>query len=110
MGDKKWANSGTTPDWMDVEASIRAIDGIHLGMTMVTILPAGAGSSGGLHIAITSHWEVLPGSVAISEVITERTVAEHSCEAIPAIVLTGLYAHDFAIGQAYQQRDFSQKA
>lgn len=105
-GTKEWASSGSTPDWMDVQIAIRAIDAIHLGMTMVTILPAGAGSTGGLHVAITTHWEVLPGSEGLSEVITERTVNEHSCEAIPAIVMGGLYAHDFAVGEAYQQRDF----
>lgn len=105
MGTKAhWAKSGSTPDWMDVEASIRAIDGIHLGRTMVTILTEGIGSTGGLRIAISSHWDVLDGSDGLAEVITERTGHVYGNDALPAFVLGGLYAHDFAIGQAYQQR------
>lgn len=94
---------GMTPDWLDVEAAIRAIDGIHSGTTMVTILADGIGATGGLKIAVSTHWEMVPGAAGISEVITERVTLERGCEALPAFVLGGLYAHDFAIGSAYQQ-------
>jgi hypothetical protein len=89
---------------MDVNSAMRAIDGMHLGATMVTFSPVGTGSSGGWRIAISTHWEVLDGSSSLSEVITEREWNGHSASELPAFVLGGLYAHDFAIGSAYQQR------
>lgn len=103
MGAKKWAAAGMKPDWMDVEAAIRAIDGVHLGRTMVTILPVGTGATGGLRIVITTHWEVLDGSTSLSEVITERVWTEHRDDELPAFLLGGIYSHDFAIGSSYQQ-------
>ena len=94
---------GMTADWLDVEMAVRAIDGIHLGRTIVAILPVGTGTSGGLNIAIITTWETLPGGSAIPDVITERATRELGSDALPAFVLGGLYAHDFAVGSVYQQ-------
>ena len=104
MGAKHWAKSGSTPDWMDVMAAIRAVDGIHLGRTMVTIFPAGIGSSGGSCIVISTCWDQLPGEQEVKVITTERTWVGHTNDALPAFVLGGIYAHDFALGEAYQQR------
>lgn len=101
---KKAYQGGETPDWMDVLACIRALDGIHLGVTMVTILPEGTGSTGGMKIAISTSWEPAPGAPDMSCVITERLCTDHRVEGLPAFVLGGLYEHDYAIGAAYQQR------
>jgi hypothetical protein len=104
MGDKKWAESGSQPDWMDVCASMRALDGIHLGKTMVTIFPEGIGSSGGTRIVISTCWEQVPGGTEDAAFLTERVWVGHRDETLPAFILGGLYAHDFALGERYQQR------
>src|SRR4029450_7058625 len=104
---KKWANAGSTPDWMDVLAAMQAVGAIHLGMTMVTILPLGTGNSGGMRVVITTHWDALPGSAQLEQVETAREFVGHRDGDLAAFVLGGLYAHDFAIGEAYQQRSFS---
>jgi len=109
MTRKPWVRSGSTPDWMDVLAAIRAIDELHLGTTMVTILPAGIGSTGGLRVAISTSWEPAPGSPDMPAVISERVCEDFRCEALPAFVLGGLYTQDYAIGDAYQQRSFQVK-
>jgi hypothetical protein len=106
MGAKKWASNGMQPDWMDVLQAMSAIGAIHLGVTMVTILPLGTGSTGGMRVAITTHWDALPGTAQLSEVVTEREFVGHRDGDLAAFVLGGLYAHDFAVGEAYQQRDF----
>jgi len=87
-------------------AAIRAVDGMHLGVTMVTILPVGIGSTGGLRVAISTTWEPAPGSPEMPCVITERVCEDFRIEALPAFVLGGIYSHDYALGEAYQQRDF----
>jgi hypothetical protein len=105
MGAKKiWAESGSTPDWLDVEMALRAVDGVHSGTTMVTISPVGTGSVGGFRVVISTHWEAIPGSVGLSEVVTERAWIGHRNNELPAFVLGGIYAHDFAVGNAYKQK------
>jgi hypothetical protein len=105
MGARKiWAESGSTPDWLDVEMALRAVDGVHLGTTMVTISPVGTGSVGGFRVVISTHWEAIPGSVGLSEVVTERAWIGHRNNELPAFVLGGIYAHDFAVGNAYKQK------
>ena len=104
MGTKKWAESGSQPDWMDVLVSIKAIEGIHLGKTMVTMYPDGTGVAGGWRIVISTCWEQLPGSTEDMMFTTERSWIGHRDEALPAFILGGLYAHDFAVGERYQQR------
>jgi len=106
MGSKSWAKSGNTPDWVDVMAAIRAIDGLHLGVTMVTILPVGTGSSGGMRVAISTSWESAPGTVEMPCVLSERVCEDFRNDALPAFILGGIYSQDFAIGEAYQQRSF----
>jgi len=105
-GTKQWAVGGEKPDWMDVLASLRAVDAIHLGRTMVTFSAQGIGSSGGARITISTHWEVLVGSRERDVVTTEKLWTGHLDGELPAFVLGGIYAHDFAIGEAYQQRGF----
>lgn len=106
MGKKQWAVAGSTPDWLDVMASVRAIDAMHSGVTMVTILPVGTGSAITMRVAISTSWEPAPGSPDMPCVITERVCIDLRGESLPAFVLGGLYAQDYAIGEAYQQRDF----
>lgn len=102
-----WEKSSSGPDWVDVEMAIRALDAIHSGKTGVLISPRGIGGSGGLHIVITTCWENVPGSAAIEGVDTVGHWPNSGGGTLAAYILGGLYRHDFAVGQAYQQRDFT---
>ena len=50
------------PDWIDVETMMRALSALHSGQVGLTVLPRGIGSSGGLSVAASIMFDVLPGS------------------------------------------------
>jgi hypothetical protein len=96
--------NGMTPGWIDIEAALRAIDGIHLGKTGVLISPLGTGATGGVQLVISTIWEVLPGGHSIEAI---ESVSQWPCPegcTLEGHVLAGIYNHDYAIGEAYQQR------
>lgn len=101
---KQCAKSTNGPDWTDVEMAIRAIDGVHLGKTTVTISPEGIGSTGGLLIDLRTVWPVLDGSHELREVVSSSRYPCKDCSSLEAHLLGGIYRHDFSIGEAYQQR------
>lgn len=108
MRKTQWAKSGNGPDWTDIEAALRAIDGIHLGKTGVLISPQGTGGTGGLALVIMTKWERLPGS---TELDTVESLSSWPCAegcTLEGHILGGIYKHDFAIGEAYQQRSFKE--
>jgi hypothetical protein len=100
---KALSRGGETPDWIDVMAALHAVDGIHLGKTMVTLYPGGTGFDGGVNVVISTTWEALPGSTHDIIVTTERRWVGHRDKSLPAFLLGGIYAHDYALGDAYQQ-------
>jgi len=104
MGDKKWAVAANQPDWMDVEAAIRAIDAMHSVTTMVTISTLGIGSTGGLRVTITSHWDKVDGKQEEDMLHSERVWIGHLDKELPGFILGGIYHHDFMIGEKHQQR------
>lgn len=50
------------PDWTDVEMMLRALSALHSGEAGLTILASGHGSSGGVSVAASIMFDVLPGS------------------------------------------------
>lgn len=92
------------PDWTDVATFMSALDVLHGGKTGVLITARSQGHNGSLHIAITTVFDVLPGSSMSSDVISESDWPCPDCKDLAAHIYGGLYVHDFAIGQAYQQR------
>lgn len=102
--EKRSRQGGGTPDWIDIEAALRAIDGIHLGKTGVLISPLGTGATGGVHLVISTVWDVLPDGHSIQNVKSEsQWPCPEGCT-LEGHILAGIYKHDFAIGEAYQQR------
>jgi hypothetical protein len=102
--EKRSRQGGMTPDWTDIEAALRAIDGIHLGRTAVLISPDGTGATGGLHLAICTTWDVLEDGHSVKDVESaSRWPCPEGCT-LEGHILAGIYRHDYAIGQAYQQR------
>jgi hypothetical protein len=100
---KGWEKSTNGPDWTDVEMAIRAVDGVHLGQTTVTISPLGIGSSGGMTLEIVTRWPNVPGAEGISEVSSRSSWPCPDCTTLAGHILGGLYRHDFNIGEAYVQ-------
>lgn len=99
---KGWEESTKGPDWTDVEMMMRAIGAVHSGHIAVIISPNGTGATGGVDVAASMIFDVLPGSslpatVATSSVwpcSTHKTLAAHAFEA--------LHQLDFEIGRTYE--------
>lgn len=99
---KGWENSSTGPDWTDVEMMMRAIGAVHSGHIAIVISPRGTGATGGVDVAASMIFDVLPGSslpatVAVNSVwpcSTHKTLAQHAFEA--------LHQLDFEIGKTYK--------
>lgn len=108
MRKTQWQKSGNGPDWTDVEAAIRAIDGVHQGKTGLLISALGTGGTGGLSLVITTVWDSLSAPVGITSVESQSEWPCSDCSDLAAHILGGIYRHDYAIGEAYQQRSFKE--
>lgn len=90
----KWRVSTNGPDWMDLEAAMRAIASLSAGVVGLTILPLGIGASGGLRLV--ASWAPQLASVDGDE---EMVIAESSWPCpegctFEGHALAGLYALD----------------
>ncbi len=92
------------PDWVDVMMFVNALDAIHECRTGILITTAGQGHNGSMHIALITNFDVVPGSSLTTTVTSESDFPCKQCATLPAHIYAGLYKHDFAIGEAYQQR------
>jgi len=100
-----WAKSGSTPDWLDVEAALRAIADLYSVTSMVTILPEGTGATGGMKIAISSTWETIDPCPGDATVITARLSQCYSGDALPAFVLGGIIQHEYELEIAMKHQN-----
>jgi hypothetical protein len=83
-----------------------ALDALHGCKTAITITVSTDPANGAALVGMLSVWDVLPGSAELLQVVTERLITANELRNLPAVVYNGLYAHDFSIGEAYQQRGF----
>lgn len=99
-----WQESSTGPDWIDVEMLMRAIGGLHTGHVAVIVSADGIGATGGVDVAASMLFDVLPGSslpanVAVHKVwpcATHKTLAAHA--------FSLLHELDVEIGKVYEQK------
>jgi hypothetical protein len=84
-----WEEPSTGPDWIDVEMLMRAIGGLHSGHVAVILSPDGTGSSGGVDVAASMLFDVLPGSSL------PESAAVHA--SWPCAKHTTLAAHAFSV-------------
>jgi hypothetical protein len=91
------------PDWVDVEMLLRAISSLHSGDAGLTILPVGIGATGGLSVAATIMFHVLPGSSLppCVAVVKEWPCTSHA--ELPAHCFAILHELDFEISKVYNQ-------
>ena len=104
-GERQLAKFTTGPDWMDIEVMLRALDGIHSGRTRLAISAAGAGSTGGLLITITTDFDALPGGRQFPQVVSVSEYPCKQCRRLEDHIFGGLYQHDVNIGKAYEQME-----
>jgi len=97
-----WEKSTNGPDWIDVEMLMRAIGGLHSGHVAVIVSPDGIGSSGGVDVAASMLFDVLPGSSLPASVAVHKRwpCATHATLAAHAFSL--LHELDFEISKVYK--------
>lgn len=100
-----WQDSTNGPDWTDVETLMRAIGGLHSGDAGLTILPDGVGSTGGVSVAATIMFAVLPGSSLPPCVSVTKSwpCGQHPTLAAHAFAL--LYELDHEISKVYRNEE-----
>ncbi len=97
-----WEDSSKGPDWIDVEMMLRSLSVLHSGVAGFTVLPVGIGSSGGLSVACSMMFDLLPGS-SLPEIVS--TASNWPCvdhASFAAHVFAGLHALDFEISKVYK--------
>lgn len=88
-------------------AYVRVIDQTHGCKTGITITESIRHAPFGTLVMVSSVWDILPGSAEPLLVTTENEVSLTGTLELPVVVYNGLYAHDFAIGNAYKQNGWS---
>lgn len=99
----EWAKSTNGPDWTDVEMMMRAMSALHSGEVGMTCLPRGIGSTGGLSIAASIMFNVLPGSALPPCVSVVKDWPCTSHKELPAHVFALLHQLDYEISKVYNQ-------
>jgi len=104
MGRKTgWEGSTKSPDWTDVATMMRAMGALHSGAVGATVLPLGTGSNGGVSVAVSIMFDVLPGSSLPDCVAVSKPWPCTSHKTLAAHVFALLYELDYKISAVYQQ-------
>jgi len=90
------------PDWTDVEMMLRSLSALHSGHAGFTVLPAGIGATGGLSVACSMMFDLLPGSSLPEIVSTESKWPCVDHADLAAHVFAGLHVLDFEISKVYK--------
>jgi len=97
-----WEEPSTGPDWIDVEMLMRALGGLHSGHVAIIVSPDGIGSSGGVDVAASMLFDVLPGSSLPASVAVHGSwpCSTHTTLASHAFSL--LHDLDFEVSKVYK--------
>lgn len=104
MEDYVMGKSMNGPDWTDVAMYIAALDALHGVKTGVLITSPLDGKSGILNVRLVTSIPVPGVEDTAIDVVSESAWPCKECGTLAMHVYGGLYRHDYAIGQAYQQR------
>lgn len=97
-----WEKSSSGPDWIDVEMLMRALEGLHSAHVAVIISPDGIGSTGGVDVAASAIFDVLPGSSLPATVAVHKKWPCTSHKSLAAHCFNALHELDYRIGQTYK--------
>jgi hypothetical protein len=99
---KGWEKSTNGPDWIDVEMLMRALEGLHSAHVALIISPAGTGSTGGVEVAASALFDVLPGSSLPASVAVHKKWPCTAHASLAGHCFAALHELDFRIGQTYK--------
>jgi len=102
MRKSQWAKSTNGPDWTDVEMLMRALGALHSAEVAIVISPAGLGSSGGVNVAASAIFNVLPGSALPATVVVNQDWPCNSHGTLVGHAFNALHVLDYRIGQTYK--------
>jgi len=102
---KGWEEPSTGPDWIDVESLMRSIAVLHSGHVAIVISPAGIGATGGVDVAASIIFDVLPGSSLPATVQTSSPWPCDTHKTLAAHAFDGLHKLDYEISQVYQNEE-----
>jgi hypothetical protein len=97
-----WEEPTTGPDWVDCEMLMRAIGALHSGHVAVILSPDGIGSSGGVDVAASMLFDVLPGSQLPPALVTHARWPCNTHRTLAAHAFSLLHDLDVQIGRTYQ--------
>jgi hypothetical protein len=98
-----WEEPTTGPDWVDVEMLLRALGALHTGHAAVIVSPDGIGSSGGVEVAASMLFDVLPGSSLPDSVVVHRRWPCDTHKTLAAHAFSLLHELDYQISKVYNQ-------
>lgn len=97
-----WEKSTNGPDWTDVEMLMRAIGAVHSGHIALVCSPRGTGAGGGLDVAASMIFDVLPGSSLPPTVVVSSGWPCNTHKTLVAHAFESLHQLDFEISQVYK--------
>ena len=97
-----WEKPTNGPDWIDVEMLMRAIGGLHSGHVAVIVSPDGIGSTGGVDVAASMLFDVLPGSALPVSVVTHSAWPCNTHRTLAAHAFSLLHDLDYEISKIYK--------
>ena len=99
---KGWEEPTTGPDWVDCESLMRAISALHSGHVAVIVSPRGTGATGGVDVAASMIFDVLPGSQLPATVAVNKGWPCSTHKTLAAHAFSLLHALDFEISKVYE--------
>ena len=100
-----WEGSSNGPDWMDVMGMMLAISSLHSGNVALIITPGGIGVDGGLDVAGSMLFDVLPGSSLPDSVIARSGWPCDKHVTLASHALSVLYELDHEISKVYKNEN-----
>lgn len=99
---KGWEKSTNGPDWIDVEMLMRALEGLHSAHVALIVSPAGIGSTGGVEVAASALFDILPGSSLPATVAVHKKWPCKGHATLAGHCFAALHELDYRIGQTYK--------
>jgi len=99
---KTWENSTSALCEVDAETMMRALGALHSGYVVLMFSPLGTGSSGGVMVTASMHFNVLPGSSLPVAVMAEGAFPCKECKTFWGHVYSVLHELDAEIGRTYR--------
>jgi len=98
-----WEDSSNSPDWVDVQGMMRAIQAVHSGLIECVISPLGTGFGSGVSVVCRMRFDVLPGSSIPSVVEVDRPWPCNEHKTMASHVYSLIYTLDYEVSKIYNQ-------